>query len=102
MTYIGWPDQEVAMLPFPLVERYRAELRSMPFERLHDAAAAELRRRLAGAHASSAIEGIHPTPELEALFAMFVEERAPAHVLGPFVDRYIAERFVPDGAATAV
>lgn len=83
------------MPEFPVVEHYRAELRARPYARLDDAALAELRRRSAAAHHSSAIEGIHPTPELEALFEMFLEERAPPDVSGPYVDRYIVERIVP-------
>ena len=83
------------MTVFPLIEQYRAELRAQPYARLDDAALAEMRRSFANSHHSNAIEGIHPTPELEALFAMFVEERTPSDVLGPYVDRYIWDRIVP-------
>ena len=83
------------MTVFPLIEQYRAELRSQPYVRVDDAELAELRRRSDAAHHSNAIEGIHPTPELEALFAMFLEERAPPDVFGPYVDRYVMERIVP-------
>ena len=74
----------------------------MPFPRVDDAGMAELRRRGAEAHHSSAIEGIHPTPELEALFAMFLEERVPPDVSGPYVDRYVMERIVPWDRALAM
>ncbi len=83
------------MSAFPIVDRYRAELRAMPFPRVDDAGMVELRRRRANAHQSSAIEGIHPTPELEALIAMFLEERVPPDVSGPFTHRYVMERIVP-------
>ena len=83
------------MSAFPAVERYRAELRGQSYARIDDAALAELRRRAANAHHSSAIEGIHPTPEVEALFDMFHEERAPPDTFGPYVLRYITEQLVP-------
>lgn len=83
------------MAMFPVVERYRSELHAQPYVRLDDAALAELRQRSSSAHHSSAIEGIHPTPEMEALFTMFLEERVPPGVLGPYVDRFIIERIVP-------
>lgn len=87
------------MTAFQIVEQYRAELRAQPYARLDAAALSELRRAIAASHHSNAIEGIRPTPELEALFAMFVEERTPSHVLGPCVDRYIRERVIAaDGA----
>jgi hypothetical protein len=86
---------------FPIIEQYRAELRDLPYARLGDAELAELRQRSAEAHHSNAIEGIHPTPELEALFAMFVEERAPPDVLGLYVDRYVMERIVAADRALA-
>lgn len=89
------------MSVFPVVEQYRAELRARPYARLDDQEVADLRQRSAEAHHSNAIEGIHPTPELAALFAMFLEERAPPDVFGPLVDRYILERIVPaDRTAT--
>ena len=78
-----------------IIEQFRAELRAQPYARADDAALAELRQRTAESHHSHAIEGIYPTPELKALFAMFLEERAPPDVSGPYVQRYIMERIVP-------
>ena len=89
------------MSAFPVIEGYRAELRALSFPRVDDAGMVELRRRGAEAHHSSAIEGIHPTPELEALFDMLLEERAPPDVSGPYVDRYIMEQLVPQDRALA-
>ncbi len=89
------------MSAFPIVERYRAELRAMPYKRVNDEGMVELRRRRADAHHSNAIEGIHPTPELEALFAMFHEERVPPDVSGRYVHRYVMERIVPADRALA-
>ena len=90
------------MSAFPLIEQYRTELRAQPYVRVDDAALAELRQRSAEADHSSAIEGIYPTPELQALFAMFLEERASPDVFGPYVDRYIEERIVPVDRAPAI
>ena len=78
-----------------IVEQYRAELRARSYTRVDDATLTELRQRTAEGHHSNAIEGIHPTPELMALFAMFLDERAPPDVSGPYVQRYIMERIVP-------
>jgi len=83
------------MPSFPVVELYRAELRALPFVRLDDAAMVEILIRSANAHQSSAIEGIHPTPEVAALFTMFIEERVPSSVSSPYVTRYVMERIVP-------
>ena len=80
---------------FPVVEHYRAELHARAYARVDEQALAELRRRSESGHHSNAIEGIHPTPELAALFAMFLEERVPPEVSGPYVHRYILERIVP-------
>ena len=90
------------MPSFPVVERYRAELRALPFVRLDDAARVELRICSADAHQSSAIEGIHPTPEIEALFAMFLEERVPPSVSAPPATRYVMERIVPADDTRAI
>ena len=90
------------MPAFPTIDRYRTELSAMPFPRVDEAGMIELRRRSADAHHSSAIEGIHPTPELEALFAMFLEERVPSDVSGPHVHRYVMERIVPQDRARAM
>ncbi len=90
------------MSAFPTIDRYRAELRAMPFPRVDDAAMIELRRRGSNADQSSTIESIHPTRELEALFAMFLEEHVPPDVSGPYVHRYVMERIVPQDRALAM
>lgn len=89
------------MTIFPAVEAYRAELRAQDFEPLGDHQLDEMRDRYRHAHFSNAIEGIQPTPELTALFQMFVEERAPADVHGPFVDRWLRERLTAQRNALA-
>ena len=75
-------------LTFPVVEAMRRELRALPFPRLTDTEVAELRARLQVGHHNNAIEGIEPSPELEALCEMFLEERAPLAVSEPYVDRF--------------
>ena len=90
------------MSAFPIVDRYRSELRALPFGRANDEEMVELRQRGADGHWSNAIEGIHPTPEVEALFAMFLEERVPPDVSGPYVLRYVMERIVPADRALAM
>lgn len=42
-------------------------------------------------HYSNAIEAVHPTSELKALFQMFVDEAVSPAVCDAFVDRYIRE-----------
>ena len=79
---------------FPRVEALRQELRSLPFVRLDDSELAQLRARLFVGHHNNAIEGIEPSPQMEALFAMFLQERAPLTVSEPFLDRYIREVLV--------
>lgn len=87
---------------FPVVEHFRAELRAERFERLDAAGAERMRRAFAEMHHSNAVEGVHPTPELAALFAMLVEERAPPEAAGGVVSRYMAERIAAGaGRATA-
>ena len=90
-----WSGREVNTGIFPVVEHYRAELHAQAYVRVDDQALAELRRRSESGHCSNAIEGIHPTPELAALFAMFLEERVPPDVSGLYVYRYILEPIVP-------
>ena len=79
---------------FPRVEAFRRELRALPFARLNDAKLADLRARLLVGHHNNAIEGIEPSPELAALFAMFLQERAPLAVSEPFLDRYVQDVLV--------
>jgi hypothetical protein len=83
------------------VEQYHAELLAQPYTRVGDAMLAKLRQRKAEGHHSNAIEGIHLTSELMALFATFLEECAPPDVSGPYVHRYIMERIVPMDRALA-
>ena len=90
------------MSAFPIIERYRAELRAASFPRVDKAGMIELRQRGAEAHHSSAIEGIHPTPELGALFDMLLDERVPPDVSSTYVHRYIMEQIVPQDRATAM
>lgn len=78
--------------PFPLVEELRGELRAAAFPRLSDPELARLRARLAKGHHNNAIEGIDPSPEMAALFEMFLQERAPLAVSEPYLDRFIAAR----------
>ncbi len=73
---------------FPCVEALRRELQALPFIRLDDAQLAHLRARLLVGHHNNAIEGIEPSPELAALFEVFLQERAPLAVSEPFVDRF--------------
>lgn len=83
------------MPAFPLVERYRAELRHTAYTPLTDAELAEQDDDDRDAVQSLAIEGLYGTPEIEALFAMLREERAPADVALGVVDRYVRERLLP-------
>ena len=79
---------------FPLVEELRRELHAASFTRLTDDEVAALRTRLLIGHHNNAIEGIDPSPEMIALFEMFLQERAPLPVSEPYLDRYIALRLV--------
>ena len=80
---------QVSAGEFPRVESLRRELRALPFVRLDDAELSHLRARLLVGHHNNAIEGIEPSPEMAALFAMFLQERAPLPVSEPFLDCYI-------------
>ena len=81
----------------PRVEVLRQELRSLPFVRLSDAELAHLRARLLVGYHNNAIEGIEPSPELAALFEMFLQKRAPLPASEPFVDRF----FQPQSSSNA-
>ena len=85
---------QVSADEFPRVETLRRELRALLFVRLDDAELSQLRARLLVGHHNNAIEGIEPSPETAALFAMFLQERAPLTVSEPFLDRYIQEVLV--------
>ncbi len=84
---------------FAVIEGYRRELRALPFMRLDAEQRDELDSRYRSMHHSNAIEGVHPTPELEALCRMFVEEGVPPAVSDQFVDRYVAERVAAEAGA---
>jgi hypothetical protein len=85
---------QVSADEFPRVEALRQALRSLRFVRLDDAELSHLRARLLVGHHNNAIEGIEPSPQMAALFAMFLQERAPLTVSEPFLDRYIREVLV--------
>lgn len=87
------------MTVFPVIEGYRRELNAMSFPRLGNAERRELDRRYGSMHHSNAIEGVHPTPELKALFQMFVDEAVPPGVSDAFVDRYMREHILVSVAA---
>jgi len=78
------------MPPFPLVEELRRDLHAATFARLTDGEVSDLRARLFAGHHNNAIEGIDPSPEMVALFEMFLQERAPMAVSEPYLDRFIA------------
>ena len=90
------------MSVFPIVDRYRLELRALPFGRANGEEMVGLRQRGADGHRSDAIEETLPTPKVEALFAMFLEERVPPNVSGPYLLRYVMERIVPADRALAM
>ncbi len=87
---------------FPVIEQYRNKLRDQTFERLDDAGMVKLRRDSANAHQNSAIAGIHPPPEVKALFDMFLEERVPPHISEPYVMRYVTEQLVPSARTIGI
>jgi len=82
------------MTTFPAIEAYQAELQAMDYRRLDDAALAEVCRRYAASRHSSAIEGIHPSPEQEAFFAMLHDLRVPQDLADDYSDRFMQERIV--------
>jgi len=83
-----------SMTTFPALETYRAELQAMDYRQLDDAALAEVRRRYAASRHSSAIEGIHPSPEQEAFFDMLHDMRVPQDLANEYSDRFLQERIV--------
>ena len=82
------------MVTFPAVEAYRAELQATNYPRLDEAALAEVRRRYAASRHSSAIEGIHPSPEQEAFYAMLHDLRVPQDLANDYSRRFLQERIV--------
>lgn len=82
------------MSTFPAVEAYRAELRATNYHRLDDAALAEVRRRYAVSRHSSAIEGIYPSAEQEAFYAMLHDLRVPQDLASACGRRFLQERIV--------
>lgn len=83
-----------SMTTFLAIEAYRAELQAKDYRRLDDAALAEVRRRYAASRHSSAIEGIHPSPEQEAFFDMLHDMRVPQDLANEYSDRFLQERIV--------
>ena len=75
----------------PLVEAYRADLRLADYARLSEDETARMADRFAVSHHSNAMAGVHPSPELAALFAMFVEERVPLPLAEQYFHRFMAE-----------
>ena len=82
------------MTTFPAVEAYRAELQVTDYRRLNDAELAEVRRRYAASRHSSAIEGIHPSAEQEAFYAMLHDLRVPQDLASDYSRRFLQERIV--------
>ena len=84
------------------IERFlrRSGMSASRFGRLDDAGTEQLRQAYAAMAHSNAIEGIHPTPEMAALFAMFVEERAPPAATDAIVDRYVTDHIVAPARET--
>lgn len=87
------------MFAFPLIEQYRAEVRRTPYTPLTDAELVRQDSDDRGAVQSLATEGLYGTPEIEALFAMLREERAPSELAVDTVLRYVRERLVPAASA---
>ena len=87
------------MTPFPFVEACRRELQATHYTRLSDAELADVRRRYAEAHHSSATEGIHPSAEQTAFYAMLLEERVPQHLANHYSRRFLQERIVAPALA---
>lgn len=82
------------MTTFPAVEAYRAELHGMDYTRLDYAELAEVRRRYAAAHHSSGIEGVHPSDEQVAFYAMLLDMRVPQDLANRYSRRFLQERII--------
>jgi hypothetical protein len=76
---------------FPIVERYREQLRHIQFNLLNDVELAEFEHRLAIARHSKAILGMALIPEQEEFFAMLVEERVGKPASDMLFRRFIVE-----------
>ncbi len=87
------------MTIYPAVEAYRAELRQTDYRRMDDAELAEVRRRYAEAHHSSAIEDIHPNGEQAAFYAMLLDMRVPQGLASRYSSRFLRERIVAPALA---
>lgn len=83
---------------FPLVERYRAELQASDYARLSADDTMRMKHRFALSHHSNAIEDVHPSPKLFALFEMFVQERVPVSVAQGYVSRFMKDEDEPAAA----
>lgn len=89
------------MPTYPVIEAYRSELRASHYARLDGSGTERLEQAYADMAHSNAIEGIASTPELDALFAMFIEERAPPAATDAIVDRYVKDQLLVTAAAAA-
>lgn len=87
-----------AAAEFPFVEQLRAAVRRTAYVRLTDAELECQDRSDRGIVQSLAIEGLHGSPEIEALFAMLREERVPPPVALHMVGRYVRDRLAPAAA----
>ena len=87
------------MTPFAFVETCRRELQATHYTRLSDAELAEVRRRYAAAHHSNATEGVHPTAEQAAFYAMLLEERVPQDLANHYSRQFLHERIVAPALA---
>lgn len=87
------------MTPFATVEAYRRELRAMDYQHLDAAELAEVRRRYSDAHHSNAIEGVHPSAEQQAFYAMLLDERVPQDLADRYSRRFLRERIVEPALA---
>jgi len=77
---------------YHIVEQYRSQLLATGFTPLGDTELEALRAAEAEMHHSNAIEGIAPSPEMAALFEMFLEIRVPPEVSDPVFNRYVRDR----------
>lgn len=79
------------MTTFPIIDRYRAELKATSYTPLSDPELARTRQRYAEAHHSNAIEGIHPKAEQLAFTDLMIELRVPPDLMSQYTDRFVQE-----------
>ncbi len=90
------------MTAFPIIEHYRNELGRTRFARISEADQMAMDERHEGAVQSLAIEGLHGSPEISALFQMLSEERVSPSMRTQIVDRYVREQLVPNARVADV